>query len=258
MQRSFEGRSFLVTGSGKRLGRAIARALLEGGARRVALHAWRSVEAAAELAREFPDRTEVVCADLRDAEAPAGIFRALDRMDFDVESVVHGASSFPRVPFRQTDAQLWDEVFALEVRAFFLLARELVERRGDRGGVLIALGDTSSYEFWPSSFAHSVAKAALLDLVRALARSLAPHFRVNAVVPGPVLPPEGTPAEEVAKMARRTLLGRLGEPADVVDAVGFLLRAPYATASILDLHGGSPLWRGGVPEARPSEERRRP
>jgi pteridine reductase len=97
--------------------------------------------------------------------------------------------------------------------------------------------------------AHSVAKAALIPLVKALAKALAPRYRVNGVIPGPVLAPLGTPSEELERMRQQTLLKRLGDPADVAQAVEFLLRCDFATGSWVEVTGGSQLWRGQVPPA---------
>jgi len=158
--------------------------------------------------------------------------------------VVHAAASFLRRPFLETTAEDWDAVHALNTRAFFLLARGLAARRAGKGGDLIAIADAAALELWPGYLAHSVSKAALLALVRALAKALAPDFRVNAVVPGPVLLPDGTPPEEADAIRSRTLLGRLGSPSHVAQAVRFLLECDYTTGAAIEVTGGSNLWRG--------------
>ena len=101
--------------------------------------------------------------------------------------------------------------------------------------------------------AHSVAKAALIPLVKALAKALAPRYRVNGVMPGPVLARPGTSPAELERMRQQTLLKRLGDPGDVVRAVEFLLRCDFATGSWVEVTGGSQLWRGQVPPARQPE-----
>ncbi|HEX2165375.1 MAG TPA: SDR family oxidoreductase, partial [Thermoanaerobaculia bacterium] len=148
-------------------------------------------------------------------------------------------------------------VFALNLRAFFLLAQGFARRHGAAGAgepaaesgdaaadrCLIALSDSGAYELWTGYAAHCVAKAALLPLVQLLAKALAPAVRVNAVIPGPVLPPDDSSPEELAAIARRTLLRRLGDPADVARAVAFLLDSRYATGTLLEVTGGAHLWR---------------
>lgn len=258
------GRTVLVTGGGHRVGEAISRGLAERGAR-VIVHYHRSAPAAERLAGELPHGALALAADLAQAEGPARLLAACVAAGALPDAVVHSAASFLRRSVADTSAADWDAVFALNLRAFFLLARELAalhprrpagaddappgednlaRRPADRN--LIAISDSGAYELWTGYVAHCVAKAALLPLVRLLAKALAPEVRVNAVVPGPVLPEPDSSAEEVAAMERRTLLGRLGDPADVASAVAFLLANPFATGTVLEVTGGAHLWRGNL------------
>ena len=88
---------------------------------------------------------------------------------------------------------------------------------------------------------HSAAKAGLLNLTHALAMELAPAVRVNAIAPGPVLPPPEYTPDQVAATARRTLLGRWGTPEDVADAAVFLAKADFVTGAVLPVDGGERL-----------------
>jgi NAD(P)-dependent dehydrogenase (short-subunit alcohol dehydrogenase family) len=92
--------------------------------------------------------------------------------------------------------------------------------------------------------AHSVGKAGLLNLTRSLAIELAPAVRVNAVAPGPILPPPGYTPQQYERDAQKTLLKRWGAPQDVADAVVFLARASYITGAVIEVDGGEHLaWR---------------
>jgi pteridine reductase len=244
-ERPLSGRSILVTGSAHRVGSVLARALADAGADLV-LHAHRSLARAETLARELPVRAMAVSADLGSPAAPVEILDAAKQQGFEVDTLVHSAAGFLHKRALETTASDWDQVFALNLRAFFLLSTEIARRRGSRGGNLVAIADAAAVELWPAYFAHSVAKAGLVALVRALAKAFAPDFRVNAVMPGPVLPPEETPESEREAMAARTLLQRLGRPEHVAQAVLFLLTCDYATGSIVEVTGGSTLWRGSV------------
>jgi 3-oxoacyl-[acyl-carrier protein] reductase/pteridine reductase len=86
--------------------------------------------------------------------------------------------------------------------------------------------------------AHSVGKAASLALSRQLALELAPAVRVNAVAPGPVLPPPDYDDEQIARTADKTLLNRWGSVEDVAEAVLFFVRASYVTGEVLAVDGG--------------------
>lgn len=243
MDRPLTGRVALVTGGGHRVGEALARALAGAGVDLV-VHAHRSIEKAEQLASEVETRAVAIAADLSQASAAAALFDRAAGLGFHPDIVVHSAAGFLRRDPLATTAEDWDQVFALNLRSFFLLSTELARRRRDGGGDLVAITDAAAIELWPGYLAHSVSKAALVALVRGLAKALAPSFRVNAVMPGPVLPPEGTSEVERALMAERTLLKRLGRPADVAQAVLFLLTCGFATGSVVEVTGGSTLWRG--------------
>jgi pteridine reductase len=239
----FLGRTILVTGGAHRVGGAISRHLGGRGAR-VLVHYHRHGAEAAALAAGLPAGGVAFGGDLSDPEGPRRLLDACAAAGEEPDAVVHAAASFLRRPPLSTSAADWDGVQALNLRAFFLLAQELARRRGDLGGDLVAIGDAAGLELWSGYLAHSVAKAALVPLVKALAKALAPHYRVNGVMPGPVLPPEGSAPEEVERMRERTLLKRLGSPADVALAVEFLLRCDFATGAWIEVTGGSQLWRG--------------
>ncbi len=233
----------LVTGGAHRVGGEISRHLGRLGAK-VLVHYHRSAWEATDLVASLPAGGAAFCADLTD---PAGPKRLLDLCAAAGELpdvIVHSAASFLNRPLLATSVADWDGAQALNVRSFFLLAQELARRRGDRGGVLIAIGDSAALELWTGYLAHAVSKAALIPLVKGLARALAPHYRVNGVIPGPVLPVDQTPPAELEKIRERTLLKRLGSPAHIAQAVEFLLRCDYVTGAWIEVTGGSQLWRG--------------
>jgi pteridine reductase len=188
-------------------------------------------------------KTIAVAADLAAAEGPAALLRSAAARGFEVTAIVHSAATFVAADPLELDAAAWDDVFALNLRAFYLLAQALEGQRRGSGGQLVAISDAAALEHWTRHLAHGVSKAALLALVNALAKALAPSYRVNAVVPGPVLPPAGTSDEETRRMAARTLLQRVGRPEDVAEAVAFLLGNPFCTGTALAVTGGSHLWR---------------
>jgi NAD(P)-dependent dehydrogenase (short-subunit alcohol dehydrogenase family) len=248
------GRTVLVTGGAHRVGQAITRELAARGAR-VVVHHHASEEAARALAAELPHGALPLAADLAAADGPGRLLAACAAAGALPDAVIHSAASFLRRPVLDTSAEEWDEVFALNLRAFFLLARDFARRHaaagegsaeGAAGGdrCLVAISDSGAYELWIGYAAHCVAKAALLPLVRVLAKALAPAVRVNAVVPGPVLPEPGASPERRRAIERRTLLGRIGEPADVARAVAFLLENRFTTGTVLEVTGGAHLWRG--------------
>lgn len=251
----------LVTGAGRRLGRAIALALAEGGSH-VVVHYGRSGEAAAEtadLVREREREALAVSADLRHAGAIEGLFEAVADRFGRLDVLVNSAASFERAPFEDITAEEWDAVQAVNVRAPFLctqgavrLMREAPARAGSLGetrvpGAIVNLADLAGVTAWRGYVHHGVSKAGLLHLTTTSARELGPDVRVNAVIPGPILPPPGEDAGSEAwrRRGERMPLGRTGEPAHVAGAVVFLAENDYVTGAHLFVDGGEHLLPGG-------------
>jgi 3-oxoacyl-[acyl-carrier protein] reductase/pteridine reductase len=105
-------------------------------------------------------------------------------------------------------------------------------------GAIVNIVDLSAWEPGHGFAAHSVGKAALLALTRQLALEPAPAVRVNAVAPGPVLPPPGYDDARMATIAKKTLLERWGAPEDVAGAALFLVQADYITGDVIVVDGG--------------------
>jgi len=235
------GKVALVTGGAVRVGRAVALGLATAGAHLV-VHYHRSADAAQETvaeARRLGVEAVAVQADLADLEAARALARAAEARFGRVDIIVHGASPFVCAPLSGTTPELWRHVLGVLVDGFFVLARELTPGMVARGeGGIVVILDRGTFDPWPDFLAHSVGKSALWALARNLAVELAPHVRVNGVVPGPVLPPPDYPEEDRARIAQGTLLGRWGDPQDVVEAVLFLLRSDYITGEVLFVDGG--------------------
>lgn len=234
----------LVTGAGVRVGRAIALALAESGAD-VALHYRSSASEAEELAaliRSEGRRAAAVQGDLALPEDCRRVVReTLDHLG-GLNLLVHSAANFHRASLEQTDEDLWDSAMDVNARAGFLLAREAAPALRARRGRVVLVSDFLALHPVKSFLAHSVSKAAVEGLVRALAVELAPEVTVNGVAPGTVLVPQGTSAEDAARWARRVPLKRNGEPEDVARAVVFLCAGPsFLTGQVIRVDGGKSL-----------------
>jgi pteridine reductase len=239
LPRPLTGRTVLVTGGCRRVGAAIARRLSDDGAA-VVLHT-RSVD---QVAREFAAElggAPILRADLARPGGAARLLAAASRRGLELDAIVHAAASFVGARPLELDARQWSQVMDTNLRSFYLLARAFAGVRD--GGDLVAISDSGARELWPGYLAHCVSKAALLSLVDALAKAMAPSFRVNAVLPGPVLPPADASAAERRRMGERTLLQRVGTAADVAHAVSYLLTSAYSTGTTIEVTGGAHLWR---------------
>jgi len=251
----------LVTGAGRRLGRAIALELARAGAH-VVVHYGRSREAAAATAgeiRALGREALAVSADLRRPDAIEALFVAVRDTFARLDVLVNSAASFQRAPFDEITAEAWDEVQAVNVRAPFLctqhgarMMRETADRPGSLGearvpGSVVNLADLAGVTTWSGYVHHGVSKAGVLHLTRTTARELGAEARVNAIIPGPILPPPGEDPDDDAWRARgeRVPLGRTGEPAHVARAVVFLAESDYITGAHLFVDGGEHLLPGG-------------
>ena len=237
---TLDGAVALVTGAGKRVGRAIAVALA-GRAARIAVHYNGSADGAAETVRmiEAAGATaHAFQANLTDAGAAAPLIDAVVAHFGQLDLLVNSAASMTRTPFGTVTASVWDEIFALNLRAPFLLSQAAAPALTMRDGAIVNIADHMGAEPSPGFLPHGVSKAAVVALTRHLAATLAPRVRVNAVIPGGVLMPDGISGAFVAEFEAATPLRRLGTPGDVAGAVIYLAEAPYVTGEALHVDGG--------------------
>jgi pteridine reductase len=231
------GRVALVTGAGRRVGRAIAARLARDGAQ-LAIHYHASRAGAEELLRESGGRGATFAADLTSAQAaealPAEVVKRLGRLDI----LINSAAVMLRQPFGSVTPEQWDAVMQLNLRAYFFVAQGAAPALRAANGKIVNISDVGGLEPWPDYLPHSVSKAGVEMLTRGLARVLAPAVTVNAVAPGPVLLPESWSAEATRRTVETTPVGRLGTPDDVAEAVRFLLDADYMTGTTLVTDGG--------------------
>ena len=236
-----EGRVALVTGAGRRLGRAMARALA-GRGMTLAIHHHASAEGAETLRAEVSGaggRAECFAADLTDAVAardlPARVVETLGGLDV----LVNSAAVMRRLDFERTTPEQYDAVLDLNLRSVFFCTQGAAPALRAARGKVVNLADLAGLQPWPGFAAHSVSKAGVIMLTKVLARSLAPEVTVNAIAPGAVLVPEAYDAAERERLARAAPLGRLGSPDDVVGALLFLLEAgDFVTGEVLTVDGG--------------------
>jgi NAD(P)-dependent dehydrogenase (short-subunit alcohol dehydrogenase family) len=236
-----EGKTALITGGAHRVGRAITMTLARAGANVVV--DYYSSDAAARQTAQDAEALGVgalaVQADVGHLEqVRALVAAAADRFGA-LDILVNSASIWKKTPMPMGDFADWHRVFGLLTDGCMYLADAVAPMMLERGeGAIVNIVDLSAYTPFRGFIAHSVGKSALMALTRQLAVELAPAVSVNAVAPGPILPPPGTSEEAMARIARRTLKGRWGTPQDVADAVCFLVEADYITGEVLVVDGG--------------------
>jgi NAD(P)-dependent dehydrogenase (short-subunit alcohol dehydrogenase family) len=241
-----QGKVALVTGGAVRVGRAIVLALADSGADIVLIYNASAAEAAATCA-EVVGRGRQALAHRADiaqvAEAQGMVAAAVERFGR-LDILVNSASVWTRTRMGEVDEATWDRVTGVALKGSFFAAQAAAPHLAAHGeGLIVNVVDASVFQPFPNHIVHTVAKAGLLNMTYALALELAPGVRVNAVAPGPVLPPPGSSPAETLAAAHRTLLGRWGRAADVAQAVVYLAQADYVTGIVLPVDGGQRLSR---------------
>lgn len=235
------GRVALVTGAGRRLGRALA-AALAGRGMTLAIHHHASSVGANELRQEIiaaGGRARCFDADLADAHAARSLSARVVAEFGRLDVLVNSAAVMRRLGLEETTPEQWDAVHDLNLRAVFFCTQGAAPALRAARGKVVNLADLAGLEPWPGFVAHSVSKAGVVMLTKVLALSLAPDVTVNAIAPGAVLVPDEYDAEERDRLARATPLRRLGSPSDVVSALLYLLEGgDFVTGEVLVVDGG--------------------
>jgi pteridine reductase len=239
-------KTVLITGGARRVGAAIARHLHGSGANLV-LHYRSSADDAAALAQELNARraasVRLVEGDLLDtAQLPALVRTAADGFG-GLDILVNNASTFYPTPLGDITEMDWTDLIGTNLKAPLFLAQAAAALLHEARGLIINLADIHGMKPLRRYPVYSVAKAGVIMLTRSLARELAPHVRVNAVAPGPVMWPEdGIDPALQAKIMQRTALRRPGSAEDVARAcLFFAAEAPYVTGQVLAVDGGRSL-----------------
>lgn len=246
--RRLAGKRALVTGAGVRVGRAIALALADAGAS-VAVHHHRSVAGAQQVVAKITaagGEAFAAGADLSVAEDVERLFEQVDAKLGGLDVLVNSAGIFEKMDLADLTLDRWQRMFAVNVESALLCsqaARPRMLRAG--GGSIVNVTDISAERPWRGYAHYCASKAALIALTKSLALEWAPEIRVNAVSPGAVQPPDDMTAEERERLAAAIPQKRLGDPADVAEAVTFLAGGPaYVTGQVLAVDGGRSIsWR---------------
>jgi 3-oxoacyl-[acyl-carrier protein] reductase/pteridine reductase len=242
------GKTALVTGAARRLGRASALRLAQAGAD-VAITYRNSAREAREVVvdlsamgvRAFALRCDVTSeSDIRAMMKEVG--RELGRIDI----LLNNAANYETAEFEKLTAQQWDAIFASNTRGPFLVAREALKwmRRSRGKGVkieakIINMGSLGGLRPWATHAHYCSSKAALHMLTKVMAKALAPEIAVNAVAPGMIDLGEKSAAAFMRRMAKQSPMQRNGYGEEIAEAVLFFATAPqFITGQILAVDGG--------------------
>jgi NAD(P)-dependent dehydrogenase (short-subunit alcohol dehydrogenase family) len=239
---SLAGCVALVTGSAKRLGRAVALRLAKEGAD-VVIH-YRSSTADAESAvaevEKSGRRGYAIAADLNSIADIKRLFDEAAKQFGRLDILINSAANFLPASIVSTTEEIWDASLDTNLKAPFFCAQAAAPLLRRTKGTIINFADTGGLLGWPGYIAHSVSKAGVVMLTKVLAKALAPEVRVNAITPGTITMP-GDPPEWEAEFIKLAPLQRSGKPSDIADAVVFLVRSEFVTGQVLVVDGGRVL-----------------
>lgn len=238
-------RAALITGAGRRIGAAIARALARHGYV-VVLHANSSRADAEKVAADIAaagGRASVVLGDLADGAALAGLIPAAAATAGPLTLLVNNASLFEEDEIGAVDRAAFEKTLAVNLTAPIFLAQAFAAQAPD-GASIVNIVDQRVLRPTPRFFSYTLSKNALYDATLTLAQALAPKLRVNAVAPGPTLPSPRQSPEQFAAQVAAVPLGRGPTPEDVAAAVVYLAGAASVTGTVIAVDGGQHIaWR---------------
>jgi NAD(P)-dependent dehydrogenase (short-subunit alcohol dehydrogenase family) len=258
----------LVTGAGKRIGRAIALELGRAGAS-VAVNYNQSKAEAEAAVREIRARgadSIAIRADVSRPRQVEAMFRAVDRRFGRLDLLVNNAGLFFHAPWDKLSERDWDRILGVNLKGPFYCAQaaaRLMLRAGRKnhrlkiarrepgknranarppGGQIINISSLGGLQAWPGYMHYCASKAGLMMLTRCLAKALAPHIRVNSVAPGTILFPGEERDAQMRKLVRSTPLQKGGRAEDIANAVLFLATsASFVTGQVLVVDGGKSI-----------------
>ena len=241
-----QGKCALITGAARRIGAAITE-LLHGHGLNVAIH-YRGSEAdatalSARLNKCRAGSASIFRSDLANDGQPASLVNAVLSWSGRLDILINNASSFYPTPLGTITEEQWSELIGSNLKAPLFLSQAAVPHLKSTHGVIVNIIDIHAKRPLRDHAVYGAAKAGLAMLTRSLAKDLAPDIRVNGVAPGAIAWPENGMNDAIKEnIIEQIPLGRTGDPADIANAVLFLVRdATYSTGQIVAIDGGRSL-----------------
>jgi NAD(P)-dependent dehydrogenase (short-subunit alcohol dehydrogenase family) len=236
-----QGKTVLITGGARRLGRAIAVAMAQAGAN-VAFTYLNSVNDAnrtLQLVEHSAPRVFGIRCDVRKEKSIDQTIHAVLDQFGQIDLLVNNAGVFQTAALENITAEQWDEVFAVNVRAPFLVSQRCIPALRKAHGRIINLGSLGGEKPWATHAHYCSSKAALHMLTVVMAKALAPDIAVNCVAPGMIAAEDEKDPALLQRLAAHTPMKTNGTPQDVVSAVMYFASAPhFITGQILTVDGG--------------------
>jgi NAD(P)-dependent dehydrogenase (short-subunit alcohol dehydrogenase family) len=240
-----KGKTVLITGGARRLGRAMTLAMAKAGAQ-VAFTYLNSTADADETSKELgtlADRYRALRCDVRsESSVTRSVETVLDTFGA-IDILINNAGVFETASLDRISQEQWENVFATNVGGPFLITKHCTPALRQARGRVINMGSLGGEKPWVTHAHYCASKAALHMLSRVTAKALAPDVAVNCVAPGMIDSGEGERDRSLLKrLAERAPMSRNGTPEDVVSAVMYFATCPhYITGQILTVDGGLSL-----------------
>jgi pteridine reductase len=236
------GKIALVTGAARRVGKAIALALADRGAHVVITYHTSGAEALStvqEIEARGVQGMAVRGNITRSGDVDTIVQQVIKRFDH-IDILVNNASNYYKTPFETLTEEQWDDLVGTNLTGTFLVSKRVGDEMLKVGsGKIINLADWAGFRPYKDYIPYCVAKAGVIALTKALAKTLAPHIQVNAVAPGPVMLPEDFSDNLRQAVVRATPLKRIGTPGDIAQTVVFLVEgSDFITGAIIPVDGG--------------------
>jgi 3-oxoacyl-[acyl-carrier protein] reductase/pteridine reductase len=239
MDKLLQGKTVLVTGAAKRIGRSIALALAERGANVAITYLASQAEAektVRALAAHDVDALAVRC-DLRDPESIQQTMTSVIEEFGQLDLLVNNAGVFESEALEDISVEQWDAMFATNTRAPFLMAKAAHTHLRATKGRILNIGSLGGLHPWATHAHYCTSKAALHMLSKTMAKAWAPEISVNCIAPGMIV--QGEVDEAYEHFARKTPMQRNGTAQDVAAAAIFFATAPhFITGQLLAVDGG--------------------
>jgi pteridine reductase len=235
------GKAALVTGGGKRLGRAICLSLAERGYD-IAVHYNSSQSEARDTAQAVQAlgvNSDAFEFDLSNPEASGDFITRVVKKFPRLSLLVNSASVFENVDFKDVTDEQFDRDFNVNFKSPFFLSQQFCKEQGAEN--IINLLDTRVSRVETEHFVYNLTKKALRDFTLMAAKALGPKIRVNAICPGPILPPPGMDESYLERVSMDIPLKAPGKPEYIITALNYILDNPYVSGECLYVDGGQHL-----------------
>jgi NAD(P)-dependent dehydrogenase (short-subunit alcohol dehydrogenase family) len=245
MSEKLAGKTALVTGATRGIGRAIVDLFMSNGAKVVGVYK-NATDQARALARNSPDRFLPVQFDLSRVDGIGNMVEGLPTEFSKPDILVNNAGIKQRVSFLETDPEIWEQTMAVNLRAPYFLAQVVARRMiaGGRGGCIINITSQASPNLTPDSLEYGISKSGLVHVTKTTAKVLAPHgITVNALSPGRTYTDltgyDSNPQKEQAAL-RDIPLHHINDPKEIAEAALFLASpaGKNITGQVIAIDGG--------------------